>query len=101
MSQPLLEVKHLHTHLHTGATLVKAVDDISFSIAKGETFCLVGESGSGKSISALSVIRLLPQGLASHPHGEILFNGRDVLRMEDAQLRELRGSQIAMISKNR
>lgn len=97
MSQPLLEVKHLHTHLHTGATLVKAVDDISFSIAKGETFCLVGESGSGKSISALSVIRLLPQGLASHPHGEILFNGRDVLRMEDAQLRELRGSQIAMI----
>ena len=97
MSQPLLEVKHLHTHLHTGATLVKAVDDISFSIAKGETFCLVGESGSGKSISALSVIRLLPQGLASHPHGEILFNGRDMLRMEDAQLRELRGSQIAMI----
>ena len=97
MSQPLLEVKHLHTHLHTGATLVKAVDDISFSIAKGETFCLVGESGSGKSISALSVIRLLPQGLASHPHGEVLFNGRDVLRMEDAQLRELRGSQIAMI----
>ena len=97
MSQPLLEVKHLHTHLHTGATLVKAVDDISFSIAKGETFCLVGESGSGKSISALSVIRLSPQGLASHPHGEILFNGRDVLRMEDAQLRELRGSQIAMI----
>ena len=97
MSQPLLEVKHLHTHLHTGATLVKAVDDISFSIAKGETFCLVGESGSGKSISALSVIRLLPQGLASHPHGEIFFNGRDVLRMEDAQLRELRGSQIAMI----
>jgi peptide/nickel transport system ATP-binding protein len=97
MSQPLLEVKHLHTHLHTGATLVKAVDDISFSIAKGETFCLVGESGSGKSISALSVIRLLPQGLASHPHGEILFNGRDVWRMEDAQLRELRGSQIAMI----
>lgn len=97
MSQPLLEVKHLHTHLHTGATLVKAVDDISFSIAKGETFCLVGESGSGKSISALSVIRLLPQGLASHPHGEILFNGRDVLCMEDAQLRELRGSQIAMI----
>lgn len=97
MSQPLLEVKHLHTHLHTGATLVKAVDDISFSIAKGETFCLVGESGSGKSISALSVIRLLPQGLASHPRGEIFFNGRDVLRMEDAQLRELRGSQIAMI----
>lgn len=97
MSQPLLEIKHLHTHLHTGETVVKAVDDISFSIAKGETFCLVGESGSGKSISALSVIRLLPQGLASHPRGEILFNGLDVLRMEDAQLRELRGSQIAMI----
>lgn len=97
MSQPLLEVKHLHTHLHTGTTLVKAVDDVSFKMNKGETFCLVGESGSGKSITALSIIRLLPQGLASHPQGEILFNGRDVLRMEDAQLRELRGSQIAMI----
>ncbi|WP_287604170.1 dipeptide ABC transporter ATP-binding protein [Thiothrix sp.] len=97
MILPLLEIRGLSTHLHNNQGIVKAVDDISFSIAKGETFCLVGESGSGKSISALSVIRLLPQGLASHPHGEILFNGCDVLRMEDAQLRELRGSQIAMI----
>nr|WP_296688439.1 dipeptide ABC transporter ATP-binding protein [Thiothrix sp. UBA5583] len=77
--------------------MVKAVDDVSFSIPRGETFCLVGESGSGKSISALSVIRLLPHGLASHPKGEILFNGQDLLRMPEADLRNIRGSQIAMI----
>lgn len=97
MSQPLLDVRNLHTHLHPGNTVVKAVDDVSFSIPRGETFCLVGESGSGKSISALSVIRLLPHGLASHPKGEILFNGQDLLRMPEADLRNIRGSQIAMI----
>lgn len=97
MSQPLLDVRNLHTHLHPGNTVVKAVDDVSFSIPRGETFCLVGESGSGKSISALSVIRLLPHGLALHPKGEILFNGQDLLRMPEADLRNIRGSQIAMI----
>ncbi|MBJ6611794.1 MAG: ABC transporter ATP-binding protein [Candidatus Thiothrix moscowensis] len=97
MSQPLLDIRNLHTHLYPGKTVVKAVDDVSFSIPKGETFCLVGESGSGKSISALSVIRLLPHGLASHPKGEILFNGQDLLRMPEADLRNIRGSQIAMI----
>lgn len=97
MSQPLLEVRNLHTYLHPGKEVVKAVDDVSFSIPKGETFCLVGESGSGKSISALSVIRLLPQGLATHPQGEILFNGQDLLKTKESSLRSIRGSQIAMI----
>ena len=97
MSQPLLEVRNLHTYLHPGKDVVKAVDDVSFSIPRGETFCLVGESGSGKSISALSVIRLLPQGLASHPQGEILFNGQDLLKVQESALRNIRGSQIAMI----
>ncbi len=97
MSQPLLEVRNLHTYLHPGREVVKAVDDVSFSIPKGETFCLVGESGSGKSISALSVIRLLPYGLASHPKGEILFNGQDLLKVQESDLRNIRGSQIAMI----
>ncbi|MDD5393992.1 MAG: dipeptide ABC transporter ATP-binding protein [Thiothrix sp.] len=97
MSQTLLEVRNLHTYLNSGGRVVKAVDDVSFSIPKGETFCLVGESGSGKSITALSVIRLLPQGIATHPAGEILFRGQDLLQVKEDALRSIRGAQIAMI----
>ncbi|WP_445372797.1 dipeptide ABC transporter ATP-binding protein [Methylomonas sp. HW2-6] len=97
MSAPLLQVKNLRTYLHTGAEPVKAVEDVSFEIPQGETFCLVGESGSGKSISALSVIRLLPDGIANHPSGQILFEGRDLLTLPDADIRQVRGAQIAMI----
>jgi len=97
MSLPLLEVRNLRTYLQAGARQVKAVDDISFSIPKGETFCLVGESGSGKSVSALSVIRLLPQGVATHPSGEIIFNDQDLLKLDESGIRAVRGSQIAMI----
>ena len=97
MSEVLLDVQHLQTYLKSGEQLVKAVDDISFQIPKGETFCLVGESGSGKSITALSIMRLLPQGIASHPAGEIWFQGQNLLSLEDAALRTIRGSQIAMI----
>lgn len=97
MSQPLLEVRNLRTYLQSGDREVRAVDDVSFSIPKGETFCLVGESGSGKSICALSVIRLLPQGIASHPSGEIAFNGQDLLKLDDPGIRAVRGSHIAMI----
>ncbi|TPQ25875.1 ABC transporter ATP-binding protein [Methylomonas koyamae] len=97
MSSPLLQVKNLRTYLHTGAEPVKAVEDVSFEIPQGETFCLVGESGSGKSISALSVIRLLPDGIANHPSGQILFEGRDLLTLPDADVRQVRGAQIAMI----
>lgn len=97
MNGQLLEVRNLHTYLQADGREVRAVDDISFSIPKGETFCLVGESGSGKSVSALSVIRLLPYGIASHPSGEILFNGRDLLKLNDSEIRAVRGSQIAMI----
>ncbi len=97
MSGRLLEVRNLCTYLQADGREVRAVDDVSFSIPKGETFCLVGESGSGKSVSALSVIRLLPNGIASHPSGEILFNGRDLLKLDDPGIRAVRGSQIAMI----
>ena len=97
MSQSLLEVRNLRTYLKAGARQVKAVDDISFNIPKAETFCLVGESGSGKSVSALSVIRLLPEGVATHPSGEIIFNDQDLLKLDDAGIRAVRGSQIAMI----
>ncbi|MDT4288492.1 dipeptide ABC transporter ATP-binding protein [Methylomonas sp. MO1] len=97
MSQALLEVRNLRTYLRSGGGEVRAVDDISFSIPKGETFCLVGESGSGKSVSALSVIRLLPDGVASHPSGEILLNGQDLLTLDDPGIRAVRGLKIAMI----
>ncbi|WAK01080.1 ABC transporter ATP-binding protein [Methylobacter sp. YRD-M1] len=97
MSQPLLEVRNLRTYLQSGDREVRAVDDVSFSIPKGETFCLVGESGSGKSVCALSVIRLLPQGIASHPSGEIVLNGQDLLKLDDPGIRAVRGSHIAMI----
>ncbi|MEB4593082.1 dipeptide ABC transporter ATP-binding protein [Candidatus Thiothrix sp. Deng01] len=97
MSETLLEIKNLRTWLNSGGRTVKAVEDVSFSIGKGETFCLVGESGSGKSITALSVIRLLPEGIASHPSGEILFNGQNMLALPETALRNIRGSQIAMI----
>ena len=97
MSETLLEVRQLQTHLFSSGQLIKAVDDVSFRIPKGETFCLVGESGSGKSITALSVIRLLPQGIATNPGGEILFNGQNLLQLAEADLRTIRGSQIAMI----
>lgn len=93
----LLQVQHLHTHLHSQGQIVKAVEDVSFSIGKGETFCLVGESGSGKSITALSVMRLLPQGIAEHPRGEILWNGQNLLTCSEDELRQLRGAQLAMI----
>jgi len=97
MSGQLLEVRNLRTYLQADGREVRAVDDVNFSIPKGDTFCLVGESGSGKSVSALSVIRLLPQDVASHPSGEILFNGRDLLKLDDPGIRAVRGSQIAMI----
>jgi peptide/nickel transport system ATP-binding protein len=93
----LLQVQHLHTYLHSQGQIVKAVEDVSFSIGKGETFCLVGESGSGKSITALSVMRLLPQGIAEHPRGEILWNGQNLLTCSEDALRQLRGAQLAMI----
>jgi peptide/nickel transport system ATP-binding protein len=102
----LLEVKNLRTHLRAGGETVRAVDDVSFHIERGETFCVVGESGSGKSVSALSVIQLLPRDISSHPSGEILFDYRhpdgrvervDMLKLPDERRREIRGSRISMI----
>ncbi|RTZ66580.1 MAG: ABC transporter ATP-binding protein [Aquificaceae bacterium] len=102
----LLSINNLYTHLQTSEKTVKAVDGVSFSLNKGETFCLVGESGSGKSICALSVIQLLPAGISSHPKGEICFNWRtekqsyktvNTLELDEDDLRKIRGSRIAMI----
>ncbi len=80
---PLIEVKNLSVRFPGSAPGVLAVRGVSFDIAKGETVALVGESGSGKTVSALSILRLLPQG-TQHPSGEILFEGRDLLRAKEA-----------------
>ncbi len=101
----LLQINNLHTYLESAKDIVKAVDGVSFSVEKGETFCLVGESGSGKSILALSIIQLLPARICSHPNGEILFEWRkqiefeqvNMLALDDEQLCDIRGSRIAMI----
>src|SRR4029077_16237003 len=75
---PLLEVKGLHTEFRTGAGLVRAVDGISYTVEHGETVAIVGESGSGKSVSALSVLRLIPDPPGLVTAGEVLFDGRDL-----------------------
>ena len=92
----LLEVKDLQTHFPTRSGLVRAVDGVSFHLDRGELLGLVGESGCGKSITALSVMRLIaPPGRIVA--GEILFDGRDLLRLSDAEMRHMRGDDIAMI----
>jgi microcin C transport system ATP-binding protein len=95
--EKLVDVKNLSVAFHQGQNTTHAVKSISFDIRKGETVALVGESGSGKSVTALSMMRLLPYPAASHPSGEILFMGRDVLKMEEAAVREMRGNDVGII----
>ncbi|WP_417771893.1 ABC transporter ATP-binding protein [Stappia sp.] len=95
--KPLLCVRDLSVAFTQNGATVTAVDHISFDIEKGETLAIVGESGSGKSVSALSTVRLLPYPAASHPSGEILFKGRDVLKAGETDLRKIRGNEISMI----
>jgi len=94
---PLLSIRDLSVAFRQGGGVSTAVDRISFDIGRGETVALVGESGSGKSVTALSIPRLLPYPAASHPTGEILFQGRDLLKATDAELRQLRGNDVTMI----
>ncbi len=97
MTSPLLSVRDLSVAFTQGGKTQTAVDRISFDIAKGETVALVGESGSGKSVSALSVLKLLPYPAASHPSGQILFDGADLLALGEKDLRRVRGNKITMI----
>ncbi|UWM75493.1 ABC transporter ATP-binding protein [Rhizobium sp. WSM4643] len=97
MTEPLLSVRDLSVAFHQGGETSLAVDHISFDIAKGEVVALVGESGSGKSVSANSILRLLPYPSASHPSGEILFKGKDLLKASERELRDVRGNDITMI----
>ena len=96
-ADPLLSVEDLHVHFRTSAGIVRAVEGVSFTVKRGEVVAIVGESGSGKSVSALSVMRLLPRRSALVPQGRVLFEGRDLLGLDDEQMREIRGRHISMI----
>jgi microcin C transport system ATP-binding protein len=93
----LLEVDDLSVHFDVGGRVVEAVRGISFQIERGETLALVGESGSGKSVTALSILQLLPYPAARHPSGRIRFEGQDLLGAPEEQLAKVRGDRIAMI----
>jgi microcin C transport system ATP-binding protein len=96
-SSPLLSVRHLSAVFGRGSSAVKAVEDVSFDLHAGKVLGIVGESGSGKSVSALSVLKLLPYPFAHHPTGEILFKGENLLKASKAKLQMIRGRQISII----
>lgn len=93
----LLRVENLSTHFFTEEGVVKSVEGVSFDIPKGKTFALVGESGCGKSVTALSIIKLIPQPPGKIVNGKIDFQGQDVLGFSEKQMRKIRGNEIAMI----
>src|SRR4051812_29196573 len=96
-AEPLLSVKDLSVMFRQGTRETLAVDRISFSVKKGETLALVGESGSGKSVTALSIMKLLPYPAASHPSGRIFFKGRDLIGLSEREMRGVRGDDITII----
>jgi len=93
----LLDVRDLHTHFHSSAGVVRAVDGVSWNVRKGETVALVGESGCGKSVSALSVMRLVAAPAGRIVGGEILFKGRNLLSLPEEEMRRVRGREIGMV----
>jgi oligopeptide/dipeptide ABC transporter ATP-binding protein len=97
MTEPLLRVEDLKTHIYTRHGVVKAVDGASFTIDKGETLGIVGESGSGKSMTALSILQLIPRHGGRIVGGEIWFDGEDLLKKSEREMRSVRGGQISMI----
>jgi oligopeptide transport system ATP-binding protein len=97
MEQPLLEIKDLRVTFHTDDGIVHAVNGVSYSIDKGEVLGVVGESGCGKSVHALSIMRLIPMPPGKIGSGEVLFYGKDLLKLPPDELRHIRGGQIAMV----
>ncbi|MFA7359857.1 MAG: ABC transporter ATP-binding protein [Candidatus Kapaibacterium sp.] len=95
--QSILSIKDLRTYFHTDDGIAKAVDGVSFDLKEGETLGIVGESGCGKSVTALSILRLLPKDVGVIEGGEILFEGRDIVKMLDKEIRTIRGNKISMI----
>ncbi|WP_425374592.1 ABC transporter ATP-binding protein [Mesorhizobium waimense] len=93
----LLDVRDLETHFYGEESVTRALGGISFQVKKGETVGVVGESGCGKSVTALSILRLLPKLNAKTVGGEVRFQGRDLLQLSDREMRQIRGDQIAMI----
>ena len=96
-ARPVLEVENLHTHLHLRAGIIRAVDGVSFALAAGETLGVVGESGCGKSMTALSILRLVPAPAARIVAGSVRLDGVDLLKKPEPQMRKVRGNDIAMI----
>jgi oligopeptide transport system ATP-binding protein len=94
---PLLDVRHLTTRFHTRNGIVHAVEDVSFSVDPGQTLGIVGESGSGKSVTCYSLLGLIPQPPGRIHRGEALFDGIDLLKSSEKQLRQIRGKRISMI----
>ena len=97
MTEALLKVENLQTQFRTAGGLVNAVDDVSFEVHPGETFALVGESGCGKSVTALSIMGLIPSPPGEITGGKIEFDGQDLLKLPSAEMRAIRGSKIGMI----
>jgi len=96
-SAPLLVVEDLRTHFFTRRGVTKAVDGVSFTLHAGETLALVGESGCGKSVTCLSLVRLVPEPAGRIVGGKVLFDGQDLLQKSPAEMRRVRGKQIAMV----
>src|SRR5665213_1682778 len=97
MSEKLLVIRDLSVAFGEGERQIIAVDRVSFDIEKGETVALVGESGSGKSVTALSVMKLLPYPAAHHPSGSVTFKGQELLTMAERDIRKVRGNDITII----
>lgn len=96
-NETILEVKNLKTYFYTDEGTVKGCDDVSYSIKRGETLALVGESGSGKSVSAMSILKLIPQPPGKIVGGEIIFNGENLVEADEKRMREIRGNDISVI----
>jgi peptide/nickel transport system ATP-binding protein len=97
VTEPLLSVQHLGVEFDTDEGVVRAVDELSFTVAAGETLGIVGESGCGKSVTALAIMRLLPQPMGSIAGGSIRFQGEDLAKLPVARMEKIRGARIGMV----
>jgi len=97
MKKPLLSVRDLKVHFHSDSSIARAVDGVSFDVQPGETICLVGESGCGKTVSALTILGLVPSPPGKIAGGTVLFKGENLLDLNEEEMQKIRGNQIAMV----